>query len=174
MAVYDIEYTEVLTKGYHGTDAESARRILYDGFKASRNESLRLGDGVYFYELSYLNAFEWAKRSNKQEDITVLVSHIKLGKCLNLTDAAHRSMIKQVANKIKDSVQKSNSHKITDAVVINYMCKLSGVDTVKAAFTSPRAPKLFKGSKLVEYQQIIICVRNLRNILSTSKTAPEV
>lgn len=174
MSIYDIQYSEVLTEGYHGTDIESADKILKRGFNIGRNKSLRLGDGVYFYELSYSNAFEWAERRNRKDQIAVLISRIKLGSCLNLTDAAHRFMVKQVAKKIQESRTGKMPDHITDALVINYICKLSDIDTVKAAFTSPKARKLFPGSKIIEYQQVIICVRKPEQILSTFKVNREV
>jgi hypothetical protein len=174
MPSYDIQYSEVITEGYHGTNFQSANEILKYGFKIGRNKSLRLGDGVYFYEQSYSNAFRWAERTNSKNQIAVLISRIKLGSCLNLTDSAHRDMVKEVARKIKNTISVASSNQITDALVINYICRLSDIDTVKAAFTSPKAPKLFRGSKLVEYQQIIICVRKSEQILSTSIVNHEV
>ena len=53
--------------GYHGTNIESARRILDTGFIPSRNNYDWLGKGVYFWQDAPYRAWDWAKDySNKK------------------------------------------------------------------------------------------------------------
>ncbi len=77
--------------GYHGTDRETAQRVLLDGqdLSPSANPYDWLGKGIYFWENGYLRAQQFAEEKRERgaiESPFVLGAYIHLGACLDLTD----------------------------------------------------------------------------------------
>lgn len=159
-----INIEKFIPDAYHGTTLESARIIAKEGFKKSTGEQQYLGDGVYFFETSEAEAIYWAKRRSSGELIGVIKSTVNLGRCLDLNDREHRDLITNVANKLKEK----EDLKITDAVVINFVAStFSQIDSVRATHFRPKKQKkLFKGSRFFETPRLIICMRNLKYILT--------
>lgn len=60
-----MEYTETYLKLSHGTDLESANKIMYDGFQVAGDGSSWCGKGVYFYDIK--GKAWWAAERKCQE-----------------------------------------------------------------------------------------------------------
>lgn len=82
--------------GFHGTDSETAQKILSGStrdLRASRNGWDWLGEGVYFWENDPVRAVSFARermkwRGIKDKKVAVVGAVIDLGFCLNLFDQA--------------------------------------------------------------------------------------
>jgi hypothetical protein len=150
---------------YHGTSKDNAEKIEKEGFNPSTGEDDFLGNGVYFFESSEWHAKNWARRRHK--DIGVIIAEIRLGNCLELNNKEHRDLIRETAV----GLVKSGYKDITDTVVINFITVKwpSMIDTVRASYLGPKfqhAKKIFPGSRFYDFQQLMICVKNLNNIIS--------
>lgn len=99
--------------GFHGTDSETAKRILGSS-SAHLNRSTNgwdwLGEGIYFWENDPVRAASFARerfawKGIKDKTVAVVGAVIDLGLCLNLFDqpalielkAAHTSLVKDFA-----------------------------------------------------------------------------
>ena len=167
-----IEYKEkIIPEAFHGTSIENATKIIAEGFitiESNRND-LYLGDGVYFYEACKEHAYDWAEKHVciSPSEIVVICAKIDLGKCLELNNRKHVEWM----NVIWELLSEKGIEPITDAVVINFFAKtFAEVDTVRASqiYSPSTKEKMFFGSKFYSTQRIIICVRNLKNILDYS------
>jgi hypothetical protein len=149
---------------------EHALNIIAQGFKISPNPLQYWGNGVYFYESGEKDAIEWAQKRQKRErggKIAVILSVIDLGDCLDLDIQAHRDMLREMRSQlIKNGVEPDT---ITDAVAINALADILQTDTVRIRRDNVAggATKLFRGSRLYDHIYLILCVRNLQNILSS-------
>lgn len=87
-----------LLLGFHGTDADTAERVLSgkEHLKPSKNSHDWLGHGVYFWEYSPQRALEFATQASTEPRITkgkvfkpaVIGAVIDPGRCLNLLEAS--------------------------------------------------------------------------------------
>src|SRR4029077_6610832 len=160
-----------VTNGHHGTYLEHALKIVADGFKLIPNPLQYWGDGIYFYESGEQDAIEWAQKRRKLQNqparkIAVILSEIDPGDCLDLDQPAHRDLVLEMRNElIKHGVAADT---ITDAVAINALADVLETDTVRVKRDATAgATKLFPGSKLFGHVYLILCVRNLKKILSS-------
>ncbi len=55
--------------------------------------------------------------------------------------------------------------KVTDAALIELLARECKIDTVRALQTKAGTGQLFNGSRFLQYQDIVICVRNTACIL---------
>lgn len=175
----DIPESGDLVIAYHGTSFNAASNILVKGFKPSEGEKQWLGLGVYFYQDSQEHAYNWAlnvKKLNPKE-IVVLQALIRLGRCLDLLhNPAHSDLLENYFNEAENRIFKKNlkSRKysdeqisITESVVIDLIHRDTAIETIRTSFSSGKP--IFPGSRFTRGQQIIICVRNLNNILDVEK-----
>ena len=165
----EIKYTEkIVPDAYHGTSLQNAKSIASKGFKEYEvGSDLYLGDGIYFYESSRRHAELWAKqRLGEGSLIGVLLCSVNLGRCLDLNKMDHRAFLIRQKRKIEEKAQPAR--RVTDPLVINLLAKVVRFDTVRASLTTPGKGPVFEGSRIWDYQSLIICVRNMDNILSTS------
>jgi hypothetical protein len=158
------------TKGYHGTYLEHALKIIAEGFKIIPNNLQYWGDGVYFYESGEQDAIEWAKkrreRQHRSDKVAVILSIIELGECLDLEQQAHRDLVLDMRNYL--AKQGIPPETITDPVAINALADVLQTDTVRIKRDMVSgASKLFTGSRLYSHVYLILCVRNLKKILSS-------
>ncbi|MFT4926426.1 MAG: hypothetical protein ACI8WB_002524 [Phenylobacterium sp.] len=77
--------------GFHGCDQSTADQIIKEGasLSSSDNDYDWLGNGIYFWEGSYLRALEWATEQPPITKPAVIGAFIKLGHCLDLLDAKY-------------------------------------------------------------------------------------
>ncbi len=157
---------KVVPDAYHGTRLDKAKAIIKQGkFTPSTDKTNYLGDGVYFYEGSRWHAEQWCKRKYPRSPLGIIRAVINLGKCLDLNNYEYRRLLKKVARQLRLKGYKE----VTDAFVINfYATNIEEFDTVRAVYVSMsnKYGAIFPGSKFLEFQQLIICVRNLQSILS--------
>ncbi|MFW6223195.1 MAG: hypothetical protein ACOC3T_06245 [Bacteroidota bacterium] len=164
--IHEIE--KFIPDAYHGAKAEYARNICENGFVIkSVGDDLFLGDGVYFYESSQSHAQDWGRKKYKGEVIGVVKALVNLGRCLDFHNKEHIQLVKDVSDQLK--TRKPAAH-ITDAVTINFIAaNFPRIDSVRATYFSDHVKsKVFKGSRFYEYNRLIVCVRNLKNIIKTT------
>lgn|GEM_PF-1272033 len=169
-------YDKLVPDAYHGTTHDSARQIIAkQEFIPSAGEDEYLGFGVYFFEGSELDAKEWArKRVGRRGKIAVIQAVVNLGRCLDLNVREHRKFVQDT---VRHLGTKRRVPGVTDAMVINFIGAnfKPEIDTVRALYP-PRDPgntRLFPGSRLWDFVRLVICVRNVRNIIKFSKCYEE-
>ncbi|MEI7812125.1 MAG: hypothetical protein WCJ01_06820 [Ignavibacteria bacterium] len=157
------DYEKLVPDAFHGTSYEQANKIAAEQkFELSRGDNYYLGDGVYFFENSKLSARNWAVNIKKYNRYGILKATIKLGKCLDLNNEEHTRHLRTV----EENLRKRNLEGITDGYLINVTAKILGADTVRGTFIKENAGKLFQKSRLYNKSQLVICVRNVDNILT--------
>lgn len=161
-----IHIDKIVPDAYHGTKLGNAVKILEEGhFIQSRDATTYLGDGVYFYEGSVWHALEWCKRRFADCEHGVICATINLGKCLDLNNAEHRALMKKVAVRLS----KLGVKQVTDSVVINYFAtNIEKVDTIRFSHVkvAGKYGKIYQDSRIHDFSQLIICVRNQDVILN--------
>jgi hypothetical protein len=162
-----IEYKEkIVPDAYHGTSLNNALNIIKEKrFQYKRDGNLYLGDGVYFYEASIWHAVEWCRRCHKDKDYGIICATINLGKCLDLANYEYRALLTKIALKLKFK----GFDEITDSFVINFIATvIDPFDTVRHSHIVEEEGygKIFHGSRIPEFYQLIICVRNQDRILN--------
>jgi hypothetical protein len=152
---------QIIKEAYHGTSETQARLIIEYGFNKSTGERQYLGDGVYFFESSKSQARMWG-RQRKYDHVVVLKAVVELKNCLDFTDFQTRKDVGKFAANLqrKFSEKFGSRHRLSDAQVINTIAKFTEIDTVRASFTKPDYGTIFPGSRIFDYVQLIICVRN--------------
>jgi len=157
---------KIIPDAYHGTELKKALKILKEQeFLPSRSKKSYIGDGTYFYESSKWHAEQWCKRKFPDCGHGIICATINLGKCLDLHNHEHRTLLEKVRN----SLVKKGYKKITDSFIINfYATKIEDFDTVRWTYTKigGRFQEIYPGSKIHSFSQLIICVRNHDAILS--------
>lgn len=158
-----IPYIEhIIPEAYHGASLAKAKEIVKTGtFNVSRRKDNFLGDGVYFYEGSEWHAAQWAKRITSNGNIGIICATINLGRCLDLHNYKHRTLLKYVRRELR----RKGIEEITDALVINFYANtIEPFDTVYETHTVPELGKIFPESRFYEFTQLMICVRNQKMI----------
>jgi len=159
----NIEYTEtIVPKAYHGTTLENAGIILEDGFEVDTSNEKRdpfLGDGIYFWEGDFHRAKAWAEKKYGNKDSGILCAEINLGKCLDLTNSRLRGLLKRAEKGLKQAGFPSK-----DSFVINWYAQKESFDTIRNVTLPKKVKKLFPGSSIRDDFNLVICVRNQKNI----------
>lgn len=155
----DITYQKkIVPDCYHGTDGESASKIKSDScFLASTGDKQFLGDGVYFFEGDVMRAQEWGRDKAKRlrtKFFSVFLATVDLGACLDLSIDRHRDIVYY----LREKIIARGVYKITDAVVINYLAKITILDCVKCVYAE-KSP-LYPGSRIPARSKVVVCVRN--------------
>ncbi len=179
--------------GYHGCDREVGESVLAGKTQLtySKNRYDWLGSGVYFWENSPARAWDWAETCASNPRLTqgrikdpfVIGAIIDLGQCLNLTDVAHMSVLREAYKQLEKTLEMAggelpkNSEKghQLDCLVINTAVKLneekgnSSFDTVRGAYIE--GDPIYPNAKIFEKTHLQLCVRNLNCILGYFKPA---
>lgn len=157
--------------GYHGTTAESAKSILADNhFNPSTKMDEWLGDGVYFFENDYLQAYDFITRARKKEDVKVLKAEIESDNVLDLTLKEVQVLINEfrlsIIERLKDEFQGQNKNKLQNGVIINKLCDTSEekIDVVRGVFFTPPVQRTIPNTN-IPCVQTQLCVRNQGCIL---------
>lgn len=163
------DYGNIVNNAFHGTLYVHWEKISGEGFRISENQSF-LGAGVYFFDGSILHAKDWAKRWNpKRVRIVVIQAQIRLGRCFDLNNWQHRTVLKEVA-----LVYQGDGTPVTEDKLINLLAKSTQVDTVKAIYTRPQKGTIVDEGRFYDYSQPMICVRNVNCILSHKLVVDEI
>ncbi|MBO5065309.1 MAG: hypothetical protein J6A49_07020 [Clostridia bacterium] len=169
-----------LILGFHGCNREVYNKVINEGepLKASLNSYDWLGNGIYFWEQNYQRAFEWAfNRYGK--DAAVIGAAIDLGNCLNLTDSAGASVLREGYELLKFRCEASSvelpknrkSAKTKDVLLRDLDCaviqqihdyntinNLPKFDSVRGIFTE--GDPVYEGSEFLEKTHVQICICN--------------
>ena len=162
------DVTKIVPDALHGTDDESCKKIFKNNsFKHSPRHFSFLGNGVYFWEGSFLLARRWAIRKAKENNsfkYAIIKATINLGVCLDLNKPEHIELVENVADKL----QKKLNYPLNDPVVINFINdNFINLDTVRALNPKSKKP-IFKGSRYINKTEPLICVKNNDKILEYS------
>lgn len=183
--------------GFHGCTQKVADILLGSDsptFKQSTNDYDWLGHGMYFWEndpnraksfieeqkVRILNdAYSSSKIKEEYQEVTVVGATIDLAHCLNLTEIASISKVKDMYSYFEESAKENNfelpqnrdvkdNHDLLfrnlDCAVIQYLhafqeeAKLQPYDTVKGMFKE--GEPLYEGAGFLDKTHIQICVRN--------------
>ena len=185
--------------GDHGTKRSTALEIIqgFREFEPSKNRDDWLGNGIYFWEHGPQQAWWWAERRREQkndsgdrkpdEEIAVLASMIRLGRCLDLLDPSviqeirefHAVFVKDQLSTGKPAIENAHTHRYLDCAVFEYAYGYleeqgRAIDTCRAAYVPTNSKKrIWKGSWIYEGTHLQICVRNPKCILGTWLVKPQ-
>lgn len=100
--------------GYHGCDAELARRAVNHGASLLRSDEDYdwLGPGAYFWESDPQRAWEWANAKverGRYKEPAVLGAVIDLGECLDLLARSNVDLVRDAYADFERTVQASDS-----------------------------------------------------------------
>ncbi len=178
--------------GYHGCDRSLAEKIVLgqQHLDISRNTYDWLGAGTYFWENDPKRALEWARLMKNQpqhskhviKEPVALGAIIRLGNCLDLTDAGSLALVREAYDQFADHLKDHNTplpknakaypddedlaKRYLDCAVINFLFMMRAMidlplfQTVRGVFTEGKS--LFPGSKIMDKTHIQICVRSPR------------
>ena len=175
-------YTKLphLTLGFHGCSAEICQKVLKENevLKASTNRYDWLGNGIYFWENSYVRALEWAKEKYESDGIEydVIGAVIDLGYCLNLSDSQFNSILKTgynvLVSRLGDAdLPRNHRKKGNDILLRDLDCAViqqiheynegsdeNSFDSVRGLFIE--GEPIYAGSCFVSKSHIQLCIRN--------------
>ncbi len=142
---------------------------MQTGFVLIANDSNYLGHGVYFFEDQTAHARSWARsKCSKIEAgwrIAVIESKIKYGRCLSLADSEQWTNLIWFTKEVERITGRADYSR---AQLINLAAEQMGIDVIKAV----RVKNSYKpgdqvvGPGFTTEAEVILCVRNLANILS--------
>lgn len=172
--------------GFHACEREVGEALLAGttGFKPSENDFDWLGHGMYFWENNLTRAQEYAVelaiKRNKLKEPFVVGAVIKLGYCLDLTDAFSLNLLKAEYAEMQrifeqsglpmpqnEAVHKADTdflYRKLDCAVIQYMhsvmeeAEQPTFDTVRGVFWEGK--ELYPTSGFKEKNHVQLCVRN--------------
>lgn len=161
---------KLIPDAYHGTLAKNVESILKNGFWVSRSPESYLGSGVYFYESSESWAEFWAEKRAREAgglETAVLSAQIRLGRCINLSDREHCSILKgfekDIRQRISTGAIPGDFRKITAAYIYNLAAIRSNADSIRKPYGPSEDP--MDGWTGVDLSmRIVICVRSTSNI----------
>lgn len=172
--------------GFHACERAVGEALLAGpaDFKPSENDFDWLGHGMYFWENNLTRAQEYAielaTKRNKLKDPFVIGAVIKLGYCLDLTDAFSLNLLKSeyvemvrvfegsgLAVPQNEAAYKSDTdflYRKLDCAVIQYMHRMME-ETEQKPFDSIRGVfwegnELYPTSGFKEKNHVQLCVRN--------------
>lgn len=182
---------------FHGTDKESADKILKTGFmKPSIGDHHWLGDGYYFYK-SEEYAFRWilikytnnfknkyaAAYHNIYQEYTILsVQLSKNIRIFSMQDIKNRLFYIRVKNKIKEKSEyfdrmngQSNRNGIVDGVIFNILFEYMGLDKEYDAIEADFSIMFQRNSdsRLDYLPEDQLCIRNFGVIDKIQKYSGE-
>lgn len=177
-----------LILGYHGCDAEVRGRILAGDqeVETSQNDYDWLGSGAYFWENSYVRAFEWAQFQQERGRVrtpAVIGAIIDPGFCLDLTEASCLDYLEKAYFGYLEVRKMFGLHEFPhpknqaapdgdpdlvfrrlDCAVINFLHLSRESEADKQPFNTVRCPfsegpPVFPGAKIPSKTHIQWCVR---------------
>lgn len=173
--------------GYHGCDADVARKIAAgdDKLSPSNNDYDWLGHGLYFWEDSAERASLWAEEESKKGSSRigkpgVLGAVVDLGNCLNLIEvemldlvrAAHEQLtqlLEEIEAPMPKNTGKDFRARKLDCAVFQALHQfreeesLAPFETVRAFFVE--GEPLYPSAGIRQLDHIQICVRNPGRII---------
>lgn len=166
--------------GYHGTTAEAADRLVAgEDFEPSDEDYEWFGNGIYFWEHAFQQAWSWARRKGTSRP-AVIGAIIRMGSCFDLLDPGNVAILREFHDKMTGEMQavgaevpaNVRSDRRLDCAVFNYMYgefEAAGrpLDTARAVYVpQSSARRVYTGSWISEETHIQICVRNRQSILA--------
>lgn len=81
--------------GYHGTTRDAAIRLVSgEAFNQSDEDNEWFGEGIYFWEHAFRQAWWWARRKDRQNP-AVIGAVLRLGNCFDLLDPINVEILRQ-------------------------------------------------------------------------------
>ncbi len=183
---YTYHIRSSLTFGFHACERAVGEALLAGtaGFKPSKNDFDWLGHGMYFWENNLIRAQEYASelanKRNKLKDPFVIGAVIKLGYCLDFTDAFSLNLLKSEYTEMvrlfeqagllmpeNEAIHKSDTdflYRKLDCAVIEFMhnavkeARQTGYDSVRGVFWEGN--ELYPTSGFKEKNHVQLCIRN--------------
>jgi hypothetical protein len=175
--------------GYHGTRESTAREIvqLERPFKRSENDDDWLGNGIYFWEYAPQQAWNWARRRYRGEDIAVLGCMLRLGNCFDLLDPENARRLQRYHGRFLRDLNAAGrtpprnvrARKRLDCAIFEYANAVFAaeeaeeLDSVRAVYVPTSGKqRLWPQSWLYHETHVQLCIRNPRCILGTWLVRP--
>jgi len=167
--------------GYHGTDAQTAERLVAgESFKISEADDEWFGSGYYFWEHAYKQAWWWARDHKKHSAPAVVGAVIRLGNCFDLVDPVNVLVFRAFLDEMVKDLNANDlrvpknvrTHRNLDCAVFNHLYNefkeaKKPLDTARAVYVPTGSKKrVCKGSWLSEETHIQLCVRTETSILA--------
>jgi hypothetical protein len=167
--------------GYHGTDRASADRLVCgEPFKVSDEDNEWFGQGIYFWEHAYQQAWWWAREHKRFANPAVIGAVIRLGACFDLVDPGNITRLKAFHDALAAEIRNGGdvppvnvrNHRLLDCAVFNYIYEQSELakkplDTARGIYIPTSEKKrVYQGSWISVETHIQLCVRNPRSILA--------
>jgi hypothetical protein len=160
-----LEISDQVTTGYHGTSLSEAEEIVRTNFKPSAPGSgAYLGGGVYFFDNQPSQAKRWARKysgTKPGDKVAVIESKIKYGRLLNLTDREQYDSIHWFASEYRLKANRA----VNLPTIIDIVAEKINAEVVKA-IRVPDRPKFLMETGFSADIEVILAVRDIRNILS--------
>lgn len=170
--------------GYHGTRLSTAKRIVSrsSDFTPSANDDDWLGHGIYFWEYAPQQAWDWAHRRYKDEQVAVLGCMIRLGNCFDLLEPGNAMKLKNFHSRLQREARLATkklpknykAKKRLDCAVFQYAAAIfeqeegEELDSIRAVYVPTQGKdRLWESSWLYHETHIQLCIRNPRCILGT-------
>lgn len=158
--------------GYHGTKRKSANMIIQSGkIIPSTKVNEWLGCGVYFFEDDCMQAYNFAKKARKYDDVVVIRSEIEAEKVFDLVQTKYMNIFRAVYDKINERINDGDFGNLkvgyNNGIIIEYICRYAKFDVVRHAFQVPATNKL-RNTNIMPIQ-IQLCVRNEKCIKNTKE-----
>jgi hypothetical protein len=140
-----------------------------------------LGHGIYFWEYAPQQAWHWARRRYKGEDIAVLGCMLRLGNCFDLLDPENAHKLKGFHDKLlqvldvtgRKPPKNVRGKKRLDCAVFEYANAWfaregENLDSIRAVYVPTSGKqRLWSQSWLYHETHVQLCIRNPRCILGT-------
>lgn len=161
--------SERRVKGYHGTLADIAARIVsQQKMHPSGNEYDWLGSGAYFWEDDPQRALEWAAEHAGGRACAVVAAEIRLGTCLNLVYTPHRNLLAESWRDLEEAYTMASralpvnrgKRRERDCAVLNHLCDNldKHIDSIRCVFSE--GDPIYDGAGFFKEDHIQICVRS--------------
>jgi hypothetical protein len=173
--------------GYHGTNIESARRILDTGFIPSRNSYDWLGKGVYFWQDAPYRAWDWSgeycERKGgspavirslvkiKRDEFMDLLDYSKDPNWANHLKRTHQYLQEQTSSVLPPNKRAIGYHALDRLVVdtlIEDILKPMNITIIAVRACFQEGEEIYPGSAIYNKSHIQIAVRDTSSIVEST------
>ena len=157
---------DTVCRGFHGTDGNAANDIVANGYRPGASESSYLGVGVYFFDDQLPKAKDWARKRRSFPDqgfrVSVLLSLVQLGRCLNLMDSEQCETVKWLTTEL----WRRTGLRVSFAAGVDIAAEKTRANVVRAA-RIPKGWRPLEETQFTSDVEMIICVKNMGQIKSS-------
>ena len=162
--------------GHHGTLAEYVDDITKNGFKARYNDEHWLGQGVYFYENNYGEAYGWACCKPHSQDVAVIEAEIVIEE-EKFADFDNRETMRKLIKFAGEFLREGQdddagkrivlgeNRKANTCLLYDSFAKCKGISVMKKSFENRMgALQDLQQTYDIKYTPIQICVKDSKYI----------